>query len=447
MTLRFDAMSSLASGRPDRAMESRPYCVVGAGPGGLAAARWLKELGVPFEGFERNPDVGGIWNIGFPGSPMYESAHFISSKTLSGFRDFQMPDAFPDYPSHRQILRYLGDYASHFDLRRHFRFGLSVESAAVDERGGYRVRFSDGVERAFAGLVTAVGCEWRPFTPTFAGEFEGETIHSRDYKHPRQFEGRRVLIVGAGNSGCDIACDASRSAARALISLRRGYHFVPKHLFGKPADVFGEEGPHLPYWIERPVLQGLLRLLNGDVTRLGLPRPDHSILESHPVMNTQILHALGHGDIEVRPDIREFRGREVVFVNGQSDEVDLVVLATGYVRGVPFLPRDVLVDDDVSELFLNVFHRRSVGLYVLGHFTADGGAYPLIDRQAELVARVIDATRRGVRLPAFDAARAGKAPDFSGGIRYQNVRRMSNYLKTRPYRAYVDGLLAALRGA
>jgi cation diffusion facilitator CzcD-associated flavoprotein CzcO len=426
-------------------MEARPYCLVGAGPAGLAAARWLKELRVPFKGFERNPDVGGIWNIGFAGSPMYESAHFISSKTLSGFRDFPMPDSYPDYPSHRQVLRYIESYAAHFDLRGHFRFGVSIESATPEADGGWSVRFSDGVSGSFAGLISAVGCEWRPFIPSFTGRFDGEVIHSRDYKHPRQFEGRRVLIVGAGNSGCDTACDAGRTARRALISLRRGYYFVPKHIFGKPADVFGEEGPHLPYWLERPVLQGLLRLLNGDLTRLGLPRPDHSILESHPVMNTQILHALGHGDIEVRPDILEWRGREVAFVDGRSDEVDLVVLATGFVRGVPFLPEGLLIDDDVSGLFLNVFHRRAPGLYVLGHFTADGGAYPLIDRQAELMARVIDAHRRGLGLPGFESAMAGRAPDFSGGVRYQNVRRMSNYLKTRPYRAYVDRLLSSLR--
>lgn len=425
-------------------MESRPYCLVGAGPAGLSAARWLKALGVPFEGFERNPGVGGIWNIDFQGSPMYESAHFISSKSLSGFRDFKMPDSYPDYPSHRQILQYLESYAQHFDLRGHFRFGVSIDSATPAGDGGWSVRFSDGVSKSFAGLICAVGCEWRPFIPSFAGRFSGDLIHSRDYKHPRQFDGRRVLIVGAGNSGCDIACDASRSARSALISLRRGYHFVPKHIFGKPADVFGEQGPHLPYWIERPVLQGLLRLLNGDLTRFGLPRPDHSILESHPVMNTQILHALGHGDIAVRPDILEWRGGEVAFVDGRTDAVDLVVLATGYVRGVPFLPPGLLADDDVSDLFLNVFHRRAPGLFVLGHFTADGGAYPLIDRQAELTARVIDANRRGIRLREFETAMAGKAPDFSGGVRYQNVRRMSNYLKTRPYRAYVDRLLAAL---
>lgn len=426
-------------------MDSRPYCIVGAGPAGLAAARWLKALDAPFEGFERNQGVGGIWNIGFAGSPMYESAHFISSRTLSGFRDFPMPESYPDYPSHRQILQYLEGYATRFDLRRHFAFGVSVESARAAGDEAWVVRLGDGSERTYRGLITAVGCEWRPNLPGIVGSFDGEVLHSRDYKHPRQFEGRRVLIVGAGNSGCDIACDASRSAAKALLSMRRGYYFVPKHIFGRPADVFNEKGPQLPYVIERPILQALLRLLNGDITRFGLPKPDHSILESHPVMNTQILHALGHGDLEVRPDIREFRGREVVFVDGGVDEVDLVLFATGYIRGVPFLPPGVLADDDVSSLFLNVFHRRAEGLFVLGHFTADGGAYPLIDRQAELVARVIDARRWGRSVPTFEAARAGTAPDFSGGVRYQNVRRMSNYIKTRPYRRYLDGLLASLR--
>lgn len=426
-------------------MDTRPYCVVGAGPAGLAAARWLKALDVPFEGFERNPAVGGIWNIDFPGSPMYESAHFISSRTLSGFRDFPMPDWYPDYPSHRQVLRYIESYADRFDLRRDFKFGVSIDGARPDQKGGWIVGFSDGTERPYAGLITAVGCEWRPFVPSFNGTFEGEIIHSREFKHPRQFEGRRVLIVGGGNSGCDIACDASRSADQALISLRRGYHFIPKHIFGQPADVFDETGPHLPYFIERPVLQGLLRLLNGDVTRLGLPKPDHSILESHPVMNTQILHALGHGDLAVREDVREFRGREVVFADGTVEALDLIVLATGYVRGVPFLPAGVLADDDVSSLFLNVFHRGEAGLFVLGHFTADGGAYPLLDRQAEMVARVVDARRRGRSIPHFDGALIGPTPDFTGGVRYQRVRRMSNYLKTRPYREHADRLLASLR--
>ena len=425
-------------------MDDRPYCLVGAGPAGLAAARWLKAFDVPFQAFERNADVGGIWNIAFPGSPMYESAHFISSRTLSGFRDFPMPESYPDYPSHHQVLRYLEQYADRFDLRRCFQFGKTVASTRP-EADGWRVRFEDGSESSYAGLIAATGCEWRPFMPEIPGEFTGAVIHSRDYKSPRQFDGKRVLIVGAGNSGCDIACDASRNASKAFLSMRRGYYFVPKHIFGKPADVFAESGPHLPYVIERPLLQALLRLLNGDVSRLGVPRPDHSILESHPVMNTQILHALRHGDIEVRPDVREFRGADVVFTDGKTERIDLVVLATGYRRGVPFVPSDLLVDDDVSPLYLNVFHRRDPRLFVLGHFTTDGGAYPIVDRQAELLGRVLDSRRRGASLGACTGAMNGSPPDFSGGVRYQNVRRMANYVKSRPYQKYLDRLLASCR--
>ena len=118
-----------------------------------------------------------------------------------------------------------------------------------------------------------------------------------------------VLVVGGGNSGCDIAVDVSRTASRAFISLRRGYWFIPKHLFGVPADVFGHRGPELPRWIEQPVFERLLRLLLGDPTRLGLPAPDHRLFETHPVLNTQLLHALGHGELGVKPDVRELRGR------------------------------------------------------------------------------------------------------------------------------------------
>ena len=425
-------------------MDPRSYCLIGAGPSGLAAARWLKALDVPFEGFERNPDVGGIWDISFAGSPMYESAHFISSRTLSGFRDFEMSSSYPDYPSHRQVLEYLRSYALHHDLRRYFSFDREVREARRLE-GGWRVTFAGGEAKDYAGLIAAVGCEWRPFLPEIPGKFDGQVIHSRDYKTSEEFRGKRVLIVGGGNSGCDIACDASRTATRAFISLRRGYHFVPKFILGKPADVFEESGPRLPYAIERPLLHLLLRVLNGDVTRLGLPKPDHAILESHPVMNTQILHALGHGDLSVKPDVRELQGRDVVFVDGTREAIDLVVLATGFVRGVPFLEPGLVKDDDVSDLFLNVFHRREPSLHVIGHFTTDGGAYPLVDRQAELVARVIDARRSGRSIAPFDRASQSSPPDLSGGIRYQAVRRMSNYVKSRVYRRHIDRILGAMK--
>ena len=141
--------------------------------------------------------------------------------------------------------------------------------------------------------------------------------HTQTYRSSEELRGKRVLIIGAGNSGADIACDAARTAARAFLSVRRGYHFIPKHIFGKPADVFAAESPPMPRWLEQRVFGVLLRLLNGDLSRLGLPRPDHRIFETHPILNTQVLHFLSHGDLEgharrraVRREDRALQGRE-----------------------------------------------------------------------------------------------------------------------------------------
>jgi cation diffusion facilitator CzcD-associated flavoprotein CzcO len=417
--------------------------IVGAGPSGLCAARWLAELGIDFDLLDRNPDVGGIWDIAFPGSPMYESAHFISSKTLSGFRDHPMPAEFPDYPSHRQILQYLRGYAEKHGLRKKAECGVAVERARPDG-DAWVLEIRGGEERRYAGVVCALGQQWTPKTPEIPGRFDGESFHSNAYRSARQVDGKRVLVIGAGNSGCDIAADASTLAAATFLSLRRGYWFIPKHVFGVPADVFGHSGPQLPYWLERPILERLLRLLVGDPTRLGLPRPDHRLFQTHPILNSQILHSLAHGDVAARPDVERFEGRDVVFRGGARETVDVVIYATGYGRRLTILPPEVHAEGDTASLFLNVFHRRHPGLFVLGFFETDGGAYPLVDRQAELVARVVKARREG-RAAAFDAHLHGPPPDMSGGVAFLDVLRMKNYVRAQPYQACLDARLADLR--
>jgi cation diffusion facilitator CzcD-associated flavoprotein CzcO len=423
---------------PDR------YAVIGAGPGGLCAARWLSALDVPFDLLERQPDLGGIWDIRFPGSPMYESAHFISSKTLSAFRDFPMPESYPDYPSHRQILAYLHAYADRHGLRAHAQFQTPVRAARPGD-GGWDVELEGGSTRRYAGVILAVGQQWTPKTPAVPGRFSGEAYHAADYHSARQLEGKRVLVVGGGNSGCDIAVDAGNAAATAFLSLRRGYWFVPKHVFGLPADVFGRQGPHLPYWLERPIEERLLRLLLGDLRRFGLPRPDHHLYQTHPVLNSQIIHSLAHGDVAVKPDLREFRGRTAAFADGSEEEVDTVIFATGYRRAFPILAESVHREGDVSCFFLNLCHRAHPSLFAVGFFETDGGAFPLMDLQCELLARLLRARRaEPEKARRFAQRLEGPAPDFSGGVRFLEVERMANYVRTRPYERYLSSAIREL---
>lgn len=190
--------------------------------------------------------------------------------------------------------------------------------------------------------MLAVGNQWRPNLPDVPGTFSGEVLHSRAYRDPTLFDGRRVLVVGAGNSGCDIACDAAAHADFAALSTRRGCRFIPKYVFGRPTDVFARTGPQLPPAVEQKMFNRLLDTIVGDVTRFGLPAPDHDALSSHPIMNTAVLDHMGHGDLVARPDVATLDGDTVRFVDGTSEAYDVVVWATGYRPWFPMLPDGVI---------------------------------------------------------------------------------------------------------
>jgi len=408
----------------------RDTCIIGAGPGGLAAARALKERGLPYTHIERNQDVGGLWDIDALGSPMYESAHFISSKTLSGFSDFPMPDHYPDYPSHRQILAYIRSFADHYGLRDGIELGTEVERVEKLEDGGYRVTRKGGKATEHDNVIVASGVQWIPNAPEIAG-FTGEVRHTVTYRSPEELKGKRVLIVGAGNSGCDIACDAARSADEAYISVRRGYWFIPKHIFGMPSDVFADSGPTLPMWLEQWLFGKILRIINGDLTRLGLPKPDHKLFETHPTLNTQLLHYLQHGDITAKPDIASAEGTTVTFKDGSSVEVDLILLATGYKHAVPYAQDLMGSEQHPDHMYLTAFSRHT-GLYGIGFVETNGAAYLLMSQLSAMVAQhIADRTERPAKWEEFERLIQTDEPDLSRGIKFVDSPR---------HKGYVDGV-------
>ena len=427
--------------------ESSRWLIVGAGPSGLAAARAFRAARVSFDVVERHRDLGGIWDLEGANTPMYESAHFISSKTLSGFDGFPMPAEYPDYPSRALVLEYIRAFADAHDLRSHTEFGVEVTRARPAGDGGWDVEFGDGGRRQYRGVIAAVGHNWDPIIPEYPGTFSGEAYHSVRYRSPSEFDHKRALIVGGGNSACDIACDAATRATKTVISMRRGYHFLPKHVFGKPTDAFFRGGPHLSPRIAQPLLTALLKLLVGDLRRFGLPAPDHRVLESHPIMNTQILHFLAHGDIGAKPDIVRLDGRRVHFRDGSSEEIDLIVWATGYRPTIPFLENALPARDRTGPELFGALFPRIANLYVLGHFESDGGAYPLVSKQAELVALLAhsdaaspDATRQWIARLTSE-----RRPDLSGGVRYVQSLRHANYAQFETYDAYLSRLIRRAR--
>ena len=277
---------------------------------------------------------------------MYNSTHIISSRDTTGYAEFPMPRSYPDFPSRDQMLAYLRSYAEAFSLRELIRFRTEVTSlvpVTPDGVGGWdaTMRLPDGtvVTRRYAGVAVCNGHHWDRRIPTRPGTFSGLQIHSKDYRNPSDFQGSRVLVVGAGNSGCDIAVEASRHFGHSLISMRRGYHFLPKTVLGIPAAEL--DLPWLPLWAQRAFLGTMVRVIHGSNERYGIPDPDHRLFDRHPVVNSEMLHALRHGRVEYRPDIERFDGNTVIFIDGRREEVDTIVWATGFAVSFPFLDRDI----------------------------------------------------------------------------------------------------------
>lgn len=414
------------------------YAIVGAGPSGLAAARNLDRYNLDFEGFEMASGVGGLWDINSPMSTVYESAHLISSKTTTEFSEFPMPAHTSDYPGHAELAEYFNSYADQFALRDRFLFNTEVTDVSpAGDLWAVTFKNQEGVveTRTYDGVLIANGTLSEPNVPDIPGEFSGEIFHTSKYKSPRVFADKRVLIVGAGNSGCDIAVDAVHHARSVEMSVRRGYYFVPKYVFGKPADTLNQGKP-LPPRIKQFIDKRLLQLFTGDPVKFGFPKPDYKIYESHPVVNSLVLHHLGHGDLRIRKDIKQFNGNTVEFVDGTSGEYDQVVLATGYKLHYPFIdPKHLNWSGDAPSLFLNIFPPNSPNLFVLGMIEASGIGWQGRAEQSELVALFLAAKHYNPeQAESFAQKMRQPWPDLSGGYKYLGLERMSYYVNKDAYR-------------
>lgn len=424
------------------------YAIIGAGPCGLAMARAMQKFGIEIDGYEASHDVGGLWDITNPRSTMYESAHLISSRTTTEFTEFPMRSKV-DYPSHQVLKQYFDDYADAFSLRERFTFNTRVSRIEPAAGGGWNLQAEgpDGkISRHYRGVIFANGTLAEPNIPEFPGEFSGEIMHTSEYKHPSQLAGKRVLIIGAGNSGCDIAVDAVHHAESIDMSVRRGYYFVPRYLLGRPTDTLNQGKP-LPRAIKQFIDKRLLKAFTGDPVHFGFPKPDYKIYESHPIVNTLILNHLGQGDLRIMPDIKRFDGNTVHFAKGKSADYDMILLATGYKLDYPMVDREHLNWRGAApELFLNIFAPSFNGLYVMGMVEASGLGWQGRYEQAALIAAYLHAEESDPgKAAAFrDRVTGTPWPDLTAGYQYLGLERMSYYVNKDAYRSAVRAHTAAM---
>jgi len=427
------------------------YAVIGAGPMGLATARNLQKLDIPFVGFEGHHDVGGLWDIDNPHSTMYETAHLISSKRMTEFSEYPMPDSVASYPHHSELRQYFQDFADTFDLKSYYEFATRVISLEPEGDGWRLISEHNGKQqsRVFTGVLIANGTLHKPNMPDLPGEFAGQLIHSSQYRDPSVFNDKRVLIVGCGNSGADIAVDAVHHAKSVAISLRRGYYFLPKFINGRPIDTLGGK-LKLPRKAKQRLDAAMISMVVGKPSDYGLPDPDYRMYESHPVINSLVLHHLGHGDITPRPNISNIEGHTVTFSDGSSGDYDLILMATGYLLDYPFIERKYLNwpnEQDAPQLYMNVFHPDYDTLFMMGMVEAAGLGWEGRNQQARLVALYIkqreQSTAAANRFDAIKRARSNETLD--GGYDYIKLARMAYYVNKDEYLATLAKHIAELQ--
>jgi hypothetical protein len=371
--------------------------IIGGGASGIGVAKALTEAGLDYEVLEASSRLGGNWQPDGPASKMYGSVHLISSRRNTQFSDLPMPDGYPHYPRHSQMYAYLSSVAEHSNVAAHTRFNVRVVQALPDG-GGWLCRLDDGTQRRYAHLVVANGLLRIPVLPAVEGHFDGESVHSAAYKSADLFRGKRVLVVGGGNSGCDIAVDAALNAAQAFHSTRRGYHYMPKFVDGKPTqewlmDIAPKFTDPAAYWDH---VSAVFKLAGFDGTDFGLPAPDHRIDEAHPIMNSQVLYHIGHGDLAPKPDIRRLDGRIVEFTDGSREEIDLILWATGFRTDLSFFdPAHFDARTELDRLFLRMVPQRHDNLLFVGYLNTPSGLGNLLNITARFVAACLRARIAG----------------------------------------------------
>ncbi|MGF1489406.1 MAG: flavin-containing monooxygenase [Prochloraceae cyanobacterium] len=360
--------------------------IIGAGFVGLGVAQGFKQANILYDQVDASDEIGGNWYHG-----VYETAHIISSKRITQFSNFPMPESYPDFPSAQEMRDYINAFADRFELRENIELNRKVTYVRPIEDNLWEVSFANGEQRIYKGILMCNGHHWSKRFPEFEGEFSGEIIHSKDYKKPEQLKGKKVLVIGGGNSACDIAAEAARVGSKCVLSMRDSVWFIPKIFQGTPiADLGKDKKGTSPLWYQRLMTYLVIRFTFGTHESYGLPKPKHKIFEKHPTINNEVPYYIKHGRIIAKPGVAKLDDRSVEFVDGTREEVELIVCATGYYVSYPFLPPELQrVRGSVVECYGDCFLDDYRGLYFVGWYQPRGGIGSIVSAFAPLLAKYI----------------------------------------------------------
>ncbi len=388
-------------------------CIVGAGSTGITIAKALQDKNIPFICYEKGSYIGGNWKFqndnGF--SNIYRSLHTNTYKKRMEFKDFPMPEDYPDYPSHELVYQYFENYTIHFGIKKYISFRTEVVSVTpvlqensilweVEIKNKNRLQ-----KKIFEYVIIANGhhsYERYP-DPPYEGtdHFKGEIIHSHKYidpENPVDCYGKNILIVGLGNSAVDIACELSNKniAKKVIVTSRRSAWIIPKYLLGIPIDFLPSlVHPLTPIFLQRFFVKIAYRLTVGKITNYGLPQPDHSIGDAHPTISQEFLGKLGHGDIIYKQGLERFHHNYAYFKDGTKEKIDVVIFCTGYDLKFPFfneqLQKELNIEGNYIPLYFRMFpvHKNLKNLLFGGLVQPLGAIMPIAELQGKWMALYI----------------------------------------------------------
>lgn len=391
--------------------------VIGAGASGICAAKYLLQSGLEVEVLEIGTQIGGLWVYENDNgrSSAYESLHINSEKRNTQFHDFPFSKDVQFFPDHRDMAKYLRSYADHYGVTPRIRFNSTVKSVLPQSLPDGKLVWNVHVEGLanplqYDGVVVCTGHLTVPRSPEWAGEFGGEYMHAHYYRTPERFLGKRVLVVGIGNSGCDITADIAPFASRTVVAARSPELIVPKLFLGVPVtQITGKfERPWLPAAVPQLVRKLITRIVHGRMEDWGLRTPDGP---THPISHATLINLFAYRRCFAKPGVKAVSGKRVTFADGTSEEFDVVIGATGYEIDYPFVTPDMLpLEEGRADLFKRIAPVDFPGLYFVGLFNTLGSSNL---RMFEVQSRWIAAVERG------DALLPGKA-EMLEDIRQRN---------------------------
>ena len=424
---------------------TKRVAVMGAGACGICAAKYLLEVGFDVTVFEIGGQIGGMWcYMNDNGrSSAYRTLHINTSRGVTRFSDLDFDAATQVFPDHADMHRYLVAYARHFDVTPHIKFHSRVTQVrpAFDretESPRWEVQLATGAVEVFDAVIVASGHLTKPLEIPELKAFTGEYLHAHHYKAPEPYVGKRICVVGVGNSACDIASDLCVTAPRCVLVARSGVLILPKLMFGRAfTDITARiQHPWIPRNLRRRITRFLTWLAHGDLTRLGFKRPDTL---SHVTSNATVVTDIAYRRIEVKTGIEAIEGRSIRFADGTSGEFDVLIAATGYAIDLDFIPTSVLqVADNQLDLYMRMVPPEWPGLFFMGFFNTDTALNMVFEHQARWVREILLDNARLPGVPAMRQAIAERSAWYAAqyrqslrhSIEEEHVRYLTDLKKT-----------------